>query len=355
MTPSGAAATLDSTPVGPLVTVSFPALGTTATVVAAGSEQQGLRAANAVRAELAAIDLACSRFRPDSELSRLNAARGRPVPASPLLLEAVEVALRAARLTSGLVDPTVGGTLRRLGYDRDFASLGTKDPADEPLARDATVTLVARRAPGWRVVDCDRGRGTITLPDGVELDLGATAKALAADRAAAGAERVAGCPVLVSLGGDIAVAGLGPARGWPVRVTDDHAAGVDEPGQTVSVVAGGLATSGTTVAGATPAPRFTTSSIPPPANRRATTGGRPRWPPRPAWTPTPPAPPPSSSGRRRRHGCPPGACRRDWWPPAGPSPMWPAGRGRDHDCPSMGASHGAAPAPAVHQWDRVVR
>lgn len=246
MTPSGGTSTRDRT-TRPLVTVSFPALGTTATVVAAGTEQQGFRATNAVRVELGAIDLACSRFRPDSELSRLNAARGRPVPVSPLLLEAVEVALRAARLTAGLVDPTVGGTLRKLGYDRDFASLRATDPAHESMARDLAVTLVARRAPGWRVVACDRARGTITLPDDVELDLGATAKALAADRAAAAAERLAGCSVLVSLGGDIAVAGACPDGGWPVRVTDNQAGGADEPGQTVSVVAGGLATSGTTV------------------------------------------------------------------------------------------------------------
>jgi len=221
---------------------AFPALGTTATVVAAGTEAQLAQAADAVRAELAAIDRACSRFRPDSELSLLNAARGRPVPATPLLLEAVEVALRAARITRGLVDPTIGGMLGRLGYDRDFTSLGTLE-----TGREHPVALVTSRAPGWRVVACDRARGTIRLPAGVELDLGATAKALAADRAAAGAHRAAGCAVLVSLGGDIAVAGVCPDGGWPVRVTDNHAAGAGEPGQTVSVVAGGLATSGTTV------------------------------------------------------------------------------------------------------------
>jgi thiamine biosynthesis lipoprotein len=81
----------------------------------------------------------------------------------------------------------------------------------------------------------------------VELDLGATAKALAADQSAARAARSAGTGVLVSLGGDIAVAGVVPSGGWPVRIADDHAAGPDEPGPTVAIEHGGLATSGTTV------------------------------------------------------------------------------------------------------------
>jgi thiamine biosynthesis lipoprotein len=221
--------------------VSFAALGTTATVVIDGGDADVARGVEAVRAEVAAIDLACSRFRPDSELSQLNAAHGRPTLAGPVLLEAVAVALRAARLTGGLVDPTVGGAMRALGYDRDFGIV--RDRPDE----GPVVTLVRRDVPGWRVVACDPETGMIMLPAGVELDLGATAKALAADRAAAAAARAAGCGALVSLGGDIAMAGTAPAGGWSVRVTDDHAAPLDAPGQTVSLLSGGLATSGTTV------------------------------------------------------------------------------------------------------------
>lgn len=241
-----------------LARVSFRALGTTVAVVVDtaghaswGSGASGLSstgavgpaataAAEAVRAEVAAIDLACSRFRPDSELSRLNAAGGRPMPASALLLDAVEVALRAARLTGGLVDPTIGRALRLLGYDRDFAAI-------DRSSSDQVVTLFAGPVAGWRTVTCDRPSATISLPRGVELDLGATAKALAADRAAAAAARACGCGVLVSLGGDIAVAGAIPDGGWPVRVADDHAAPADQPGQTISIAGGGLATSGTTV------------------------------------------------------------------------------------------------------------
>src|SRR5207248_2663146 len=93
----------------------------------------------------------------------------------------------------------------------------------------------------------DRERGTMRLAAGVTLDLGASAKALAADRAAAAAQAAAGCGVLVGLGGDIAIAGPPTASGWRIRVTDDHAAATDAPGQWITLRSGGLATSSTTV------------------------------------------------------------------------------------------------------------
>jgi FAD:protein FMN transferase len=93
----------------------------------------------------------------------------------------------------------------------------------------------------------DPERRAVRVPAGSELDLGATAKALAADRAASSACAAAGCGVLVSLGGDVAVAGEPPSRGWPIRVADDHAAGLDAPGPVVSIAGGGLATSSTAV------------------------------------------------------------------------------------------------------------
>jgi thiamine biosynthesis lipoprotein len=79
------------------------------------------------------------------------------------------------------------------------------------------------------------------------MDLGATAKAWAADHCAEMIAARLGCGALVSLGGDIAVAGQGPATGWRVRVTDDHASGPGAAGQTITLTEGGLATSSTTV------------------------------------------------------------------------------------------------------------
>ena len=217
-------------------TARWPALGTSASVLV--SDRGALPAGRAaVEAELGAIDLACSRFRPESDLSRLNAWAGRPVRVGALLLDAITVALRAAALTDGIVDPTIGRALILAGYDRDFATLA-----------HARTRLVATRVEGWQAVSVDRERSEVRIPSGVRLDLGATAKALAADRAAAAAAAAAsGAGVLVNLGGDIAAAGMAPPGGWAVYVTDDHRAPPDARGQTLAIGAGGLATSSTTV------------------------------------------------------------------------------------------------------------
>jgi thiamine biosynthesis lipoprotein len=216
---------------------SFPALGSNATVCVTRAEALEPACA-AVEAVVASIDRACSRFRDDSELVQLNAAAGAPVPVSALLMEAIEVALRAAELTDGLVDPTVGRTLRLAGYDRDFELVGRRAGASFRARFSAVV--------GWRSIRVDRAAGTVTVPAGVEIDLGATAKALAADRAAQAAGAATGDGVLVSLGGDVAVCGA-PPSGWPVRIADDHRKPLDAPGPTVALHTGGLATSGTTV------------------------------------------------------------------------------------------------------------
>jgi thiamine biosynthesis lipoprotein len=194
-------------------------------------------AAEAVRAEVAAIDAACSRFREDSDLSRVNALAGEFVEVGPLFAEALAAALWAARSTDGDVDPTCGVSITALGYDTDFADLATAAP------RCAT----PRAGAGWTAIDWDERRSTVRIPAGTALDFGATAKALAADRAAGRAATAAGCGVLVSLSGDIAVCGPAPEGGWRVRVTDDHRSGDDAPGQTVVITEGGLATSSTTV------------------------------------------------------------------------------------------------------------
>jgi thiamine biosynthesis lipoprotein len=212
---------------------TWRALGTSAHVVVA--DAGALAAAReAVEAELAAIDAACSRFRDDSELVRLNATAGSPRRTSQLLFEAIEVALDAARLTGGAVDPTVGRALEQIGYDRDLAEIAEDGPPVHP-----------HPAPGWRAVALDRASRTVLFPRGLRLDLGATAKALAADRAAVIAAAATGTGVLVSLGGDIAVAGAAPDGGWPIALADDHES--DAAGPVVAIEAGGLATSSTTV------------------------------------------------------------------------------------------------------------
>jgi FAD:protein FMN transferase len=219
---------------------TFSVFGTTATLLV--SEPGSLDDARAIAdAELSAVDRACSRFRPDSELSALNESGGAVVSVSELFAQLLEAAVRAARLTDGDVDPTCGQALAEIGYDRDFAVLRAAGPR-APLAGRP-----ARPVPGWRCVQLDSERRLARLTNGAQLDLGATAKAWAADRCADLIATRTGSGALVSLGGDIALAGPPPADGWRVRVTDDHAAGPDAPGQTVTVRSGGLATSSTTV------------------------------------------------------------------------------------------------------------
>ncbi len=217
-------------------THTFEAIGVVNHVVV--EDDAVLEAASRIAvAEIEALDLACSRFRDDSELALLNREPGRPVPVSELLFDAVSTALDAAAATDGVVDPTVGRSLRGLGYDRSFEIV---------VGRGGTPRFAFVPAGGWRAIELDGDRRTIVVPRGYELDLGATAKALASDRIAGQIAAETGSAVLVSLGGDIAVAGA-PAGGWPVLIAEDSRAPVGGAGPVVAVHGGGLATSSTTV------------------------------------------------------------------------------------------------------------
>jgi thiamine biosynthesis lipoprotein len=188
-----------------------------------------------VQDELDAIDKACSRFRADSELTALNNAAGRPVRVSPVLRHALAVAMRAAALTDGAVDPTVGAAVRVLGYDADFPSVASSGPPLVDVARVA----------GWQRVRFEGS--TVEVPAGVQLDLGATAKAFAADSAARRAAAAIGCGVLVGLGGDVAVSGPAPDSGWVVGLADWHGAADADLSGEIRIESGGVATSSTTV------------------------------------------------------------------------------------------------------------
>lgn len=189
-----------------------------------------------VRAQIGKIDRVCSRFREDSELSRLNGHRGGgEVVLSPLLEEAVVVALQTAEMTNGLVDLTVGRCVEEVGYTVTFRDL----PSDGPALR-----MRVRKVVGWRALAYNPLAHTVRLPTGVSLDLGASGKAWAADRSASAVAAQLGTSVAVDCGGDLAVRGPAPEGGWPVRVAAK--VGADD-WQDVAIFDGGLATSGTSV------------------------------------------------------------------------------------------------------------
>jgi thiamine biosynthesis lipoprotein len=205
----------------------------TCRVRVAVTDPAALDEARAVAAtDLDAVDRACSRFRDDSELTALNAAGGAWTRLSPLMSTLLATALRAARLTDGDVDPTVGGSLEGIGYDRDVPEIDEDGP------------VAPAPAPGWRAVEHDADRNRVRLRPGVRLDLGSTAKAWTADRAAARISGRTGAGCLVSIGGDVAVAGPPPPGGWRVRIEDvtgdPRATG---RGPVVTIRDGGLATS----------------------------------------------------------------------------------------------------------------
>ena len=232
-----------ATPGVAVSTETWDALGTTAVLRHEGPANADARAA--LERELEAIDAAASRFRADSELSRLNAmpaGESRALAVSPLFAQAVRLAIHAADASAGAVDPTLAPELVALGYDRDWHEL-IAVPSSARLGDGDRLVVYRSRRPRWEEIHVDDDPARVTLPVGVQLDLGATAKALAADRGARAAHEASGLGVLVSLGGDIATSGPPPAGGWAIHVTDDHRDGPDAPGQTIAIQSGGVATS----------------------------------------------------------------------------------------------------------------
>lgn len=212
---------------------TFAALGTSTFVAVREARELDL-AVTLAREVLTDVDEVCSRFRDDSDLSRVNAHPGRWVEVDPLLVAAVRVAVDAARDTGGLVHPLLGRQLVQLGYDRDFdllVDLGQDaEEADPP-------TLGS-----WHLIDLDPA-GAVRIPGGTSLDLGATGKAWAADLVASAYEERLSAGAVVSVGGDVRIA-RPDGTPWPVSVTE-RPGGADAT--LVALDHGGLATSSTQV------------------------------------------------------------------------------------------------------------
>jgi len=187
---------------------SFRSMGCDVVVVGASPSER-----LAIVRLFAARDRIFSRFQPESELNRVNAAAGNPVRVSQAFAEMLGLALEAARETGGLVDPTLGAELEAAGYDVDFGSLADLDCSPVAVER--------RRPVAVRV----HGRSVIA-PQGVRLDLNGVVKGKTVDDALA----LLSGEGFVSAGGDLA------SRGSIVAALPG--------GGTVSLVRGALATSG---------------------------------------------------------------------------------------------------------------
>ena len=193
---------------------------------------------------LVEVEQAASRFRPNTEIFDLNASAGTgPFQASPMLFDLVAHGVHAAHVTSGACDPTVADSLIALGYDRDYGALLDEGTIDSTHIRPS---------PGVSGIVLNADQLTIELPDGVHLDLGATAKARAADIAAEGIHAQLSVGVVVDIGGDLRVAGPAPVDGWMIGIADEpkdaEVRGHDgDTQEVVSISKGALATSSSVV------------------------------------------------------------------------------------------------------------
>lgn len=209
----------------------FSAMGTRAQVLVVGGPDGSTHRA---RARIAQLEERWSRFLPDSEVSALNGARGRPVEVSSDTLRLVQLAVSAWSLTGGVFDPTTLPALEAAGYTRSF---------DEMQGRSTSHMAVG--APGCAAIELDLERRTVRLPDEVRFDPGGIGKGLAADIVVAQLLADGADGVLVNLGGDLVARGQAPGgESWTIEIVEPTAS--DTSLGTISFTEGALATSAVT-------------------------------------------------------------------------------------------------------------
>ncbi|MHB8732245.1 MAG: FAD:protein FMN transferase [bacterium] len=220
-----------ASPSGVVRRAEFRAMGSDMTLLTATEDADAAARLDAAHALVDRFEERLSRFRGSSELSRLNAQPGRPVPVSEELWDVLNHAMDGARRTNGLYDPTILEALERAGYDRPFDAVRDRGDLPAPAARRAA----------WQDVVLDSTDRRVTLPPGVRLDFGGIGKAWTADRVAAALSSVGPC--LVDAGGDISVRGVPMGwQAWPVGVTDPR-----NPAETLTIL--GLADCGVATSG----------------------------------------------------------------------------------------------------------
>lgn len=183
---------------------------------------------------LAELEACWSRFLPDSDVSRLNAAGGRPVEVDPATIDLLEAMVHAHHATDGAFDPTLLAPLVGLGYT---ASL-------HDAAASVPVPAGVRPRGDVRGVAVDRRASVAQLPAGTAIDAGGIGKGLAADLVAELLVARGADGAMVSVGGDLRAHGRGPSHGgWIIGVADAWDDRVEVA--RVGIEDGGIATSGT--------------------------------------------------------------------------------------------------------------
>ncbi len=195
------------------------AMGSTVHVIVAAHGRHADDLADLALLRIGLLEDCWTRFRPDSELSRLNARAGTgPVTVSEDLAVLVAAMLAAAAWTDGAFDPTVLHAVDANGYDADFAAVVARD-AVAVAERDAVP------APGTHGIALHRDGPTVSLPAGIGLDPGAIGKGLAADIVASEIHAAGAHGALVNLGGDVSArgdSGRADETGWTVTIRDDR-------------------------------------------------------------------------------------------------------------------------------------
>ncbi len=185
--------------------VTFEAMGSTAHVVVLSEDpDDGRRLIREARAAIDGLEHLWSRFLPDSDVSRINTNPSVPVQVHPLTIDLVGRAVEAWEQTSGVFTPTIGSSMRSAGYDRPFDQMSSLvGGGNSPAGPVATIEI-------------HRGASTITVPLGVQLDLGGIGKGAASDHTVATLLDAGASGVMTNLGGDLRAGGIPPADGWQI-------------------------------------------------------------------------------------------------------------------------------------------
>lgn len=186
----------------------FRAMGTTISVLL--PIHQATEGIQIVRSLFTAWEEALSRFLPESELSQLNQQTGLSIAVSDLLYHVLTTALKAARSTQGVYDPTLLNQIEQIGYDRTFDALS-------PNMAESNFPI--EPGGGWHNIKVDHDQQRVTLPLGTRLDFGGIAKGMAVDAALAALRQHGISSALINAGGDLALLGRLPdAELWPIAI-----------------------------------------------------------------------------------------------------------------------------------------